>query len=97
VGVVVGVLCAVAAAVLVLVAVNDHRDKQERMHDAHRALWSCRRDGTACDAPSPASIERAWNRRERGYAAGIALAGLGVVGGIAFTLGARSRARQRTG
>jgi hypothetical protein len=88
-----GLLCALAAVVFATVAVVDHRHKAGRLAEARRAEWFCRHRQVLCGETPALTVERAWNRRERIYVAGMALGGLGFVAGVAAA--GRGRLRQR--
>lgn len=76
----VGVVCLLAAAVLGVAAVADHRNKQARIDRAELAEWYCAHAGTRCGGASSAEIERHWNERQLAYEWSIiALGGLGTL------------------
>jgi len=63
------VVALVVAALIVPLAVLDHRNKQARMNEAEVGEWYCTHVGVRCDGPSSSSIEDHWNTREAAYVA----------------------------
>ncbi len=82
-------LAALAAALAVgIVGIADHSRKSAAIERANVALWFCQHGQGRCADTKPATVEAAWQRRERRYQ--LALAGTAVVGGW------RVRRRQAT-
>ena len=69
----VALLSAIALVVIVVVAVADHRAKQQRVRRASVASWFCTHRGLRCGEETPESIGDRWHRRERIYQASVAL------------------------
>ena len=64
------VLCialSVAAIVVAIVAVTDHRRSRARSNRAQLAEWYCDHKGTRCGGPSSERMHEAWENRELGY------------------------------
>jgi hypothetical protein len=87
-----GIACVLGAALVGLVGVLDHWNKQARMNRAELAEWYCAHLGTRCGGASSARIEAHWNQRELGYE--VAIVALGA-GGVTFGAATRARTRRR--
>jgi hypothetical protein len=61
------VTAAVAAVVVALVAVLDHRHERGRLAAIDVATWFCQHQNTHCDHADRTAIHNAWERREYGY------------------------------
>ena len=64
------VLCialSVAAIVVAIVAVTDHRRSRAGSNRAQLAEWYCDHKGTRCGGPSSERMHEAWENRELGY------------------------------
>jgi hypothetical protein len=60
-------VCALAALLVGVAAVVDHRNEKSRGNAAQVREWYCAHDGTRCGGASSAAIERHWEVRERVY------------------------------
>lgn len=69
------IICLALAATVGLVAIADHRNKQDRMNRAEHAEWDCAHKQVRCGGPSSNSIEVHWNQRQWMYQ--IVVVGLG--------------------
>ena len=81
-------LVCVCASALAIVAVLDHRHKNQRIDRAELAEWYCVHFGMGCGGVRAASIERRWNEREVVYKGAMCV--LAAVG-AASALGLRPR------
>jgi hypothetical protein len=74
------ITCFALAGAISLIAILDHRAKQQRLNAAQVREWYCVNIGTHCGGPSSAEIERHWQWRQYGYEAFVALvSGVGLV------------------
>jgi hypothetical protein len=85
----VALISAIALVAVSIVAVADHRSKQQRMRRASVANWFCTHRGVRCDEEESQAIGERWHRRERIYQASVAL--LVVIGTASFLLPAVRR------
>jgi hypothetical protein len=67
------IVALVIAAVIVPLAVADHRNKQSRMNRAEVAEWYCTHRAVRCNGPSSARIEDRWNKRQVAYEVALAV------------------------
>ena len=80
----VALISAIALVAISIVAVADHRSKQQRIQHASVASWLCTYRGVRCHEEKPDAIGNRWHRRERIYQASDAL--LAVIGTVSFLL-----------
>ena len=67
----------VVAGLVTAIAIADHQHKQARENHAEVLAWYCKHEGTRCGGEPVSRIERAWNRRETGYQAAVAVLAAG--------------------
>jgi len=90
----VALISAVLLVVIVIVAVVDHRAKQQRVRRASVASWFCTHRGLRCNEETPEAIGDRWHRRERIYQASVAL--VFVIGAASVLVPAMRRRSSRS-
>jgi hypothetical protein len=88
-----GLVLAVFATALAVLATVDHRRKQDDLDAASVTAWFCANRGQMCGHRSPREIERRWIARERWYKAGAAALLLAAPIGL-IVVAPRSRTRR---
>jgi hypothetical protein len=86
-----------ACAVIGLVAVVDHSRKERAVQAANVSAWFCEHGHPErCEETKPATVEHAWNVRERIYQAGFGVGSAMLLGVVLIVVrDVRSRSARR--